>query len=407
MVIPDVWVAASRSLGLELSGFFAQKPRMMGQIDGVHVDVNSGDKIGIAASAPFPKDLGVGARVSGMEYLDFPTGDREFDARVFVLGSPLQTHPLLDAEMRRLLLDEAVRGIAVRRGSVWGGAAATCSAEELVAVVRRVARLALELATRADDSSRLARLRDRAVRDPLPAIRRASLWSLFDASSSAEARTAFLRALEDADPECRFLGALDLGVAGLYEMSRLTAESHGADLRLRANLHLLRELPEPKMKALFARLLEANQPVAFELARASGRAALARNGAMAGSDSGAERVVAAALGRMPVPFAESGLLEILDRRVAAAFEPGCFSVVAASLGAIGTPRSVPRLTELADDLEGRPSAELWAAARRIQARTGMHRLPGAISLTESPDGWLSDTASGDLSLVSGRSSTKH
>jgi hypothetical protein len=357
------------------------------------LDIDGGRRI--------PPGLQIGERQAALES-GVPTGDAEFDSRVWVEGDEAVVAGLLDDTARSLIREKLSRRATLRDGHL----ILTCPvgrADRLVGEIESGVALARRLVLPSDLPARLATI---AGADPIPAVRLRALQVLVARWPGSHAtRAARDAAIRDPDEEIRLVTAIELGAAGEGALADLAWSPQTSEQRaVRALRALASRVPAERIVALADDALRrGRRALASEaigaLGRAGGRLAVSRLCALAqGADFGAAVESVRALGTTADASAERALVALLgsgslDMRVAA--------VVA--LGQVGTAAAVSPLRGLVDvhplDVGLRKTAV--ASIALIQQRlTGA--APGQLSLASAEGGrltLLTDAPAGSPSLA--------
>ena len=332
-------------------------------------------------------------------------GDREFDRRAYIHGSPRVVHAVLDFETRRLI-GELINGrIPTGAPDAPLEARVAVSDGALRAEIPERAfhpggeHLPVALGTLLDAARRLvlpddvpARLADNVRNDPLPEVRLANLLTLAREYTTYIATQEALRAAcGDPDDEVRLRAALALGEEGREVLRQIASSIDVADGRsARAVRALGRHLTLDQAEAILRQALEAKRPGTAGAAVGSlgfiGGPAVVRALAAALSDESDDLVMAAAnaLGATGETAAESPLIAALDRD-----GPNVWPAIAEALGRVGTAAAVAPLRTMASrfpfDLGLRRASR--QAIAEIQSRlTGA--TPGQLALAVGDTGQL-------------------
>jgi hypothetical protein len=335
-------------------------------------------------------------------------GDREFDRRAYIHGSPRVVQAVLDAETRGLV-GELIAG-RIPTGDPTPGeplkARVAVSDGALRAEIPEPAfrpggeRLAGALRTLLSAAERLrlpddvpARLAENVRSEPVPAVRLANLLTLArEYPGYAVTGEALRAASRDPDDEVRLRAAIALGDDGRDVLSQMASSLDVADGgSARAVSALGEDLDVGEAGRILHRSLEAER-------RATARAAVAALGRAGGPevvepltavlrDEDDELVVAAAkaLGATGSAAAEPELIAALDRD-----GPTVWPAIAEALGRVGTAAAVAPLRTMASrfpfDLGLRRAAR--QAIAEIHSRlTGA--TPGQLALADEDAGRVS------------------
>jgi HEAT repeat protein len=333
-------------------------------------------------------------------------GDREFDRRVYIHGSPRVIHAILDSETRGLvgeLIDghiptgDSPEPLKARVAVSDGALRAEIPERAFSPGGRRLPGALLTLLTAArrlvlpDDLP--SRLAENVRTDPLPAVRLANLLTLTrEYPSYAVTREALRAALADADDEVRLRAAMVLGEDGYEVLRQIASSVDVADRRsARAVSALGSHLPREAAEGILHRALEAGRRATAAaavqvLGRLGGDAVVgALAAALADDDDELVVTTAAALGATGSPAAEAPLMAALDRD-----GPTVWPAIAEALGRVGTAAAVAPLRTMASrfpfDLGLRRASR--QAIAEIQSRlTGA--TPGQLALADGDAGQLS------------------
>jgi HEAT repeat protein len=347
-------------------------------------------------------------------------GDREFDRKAYVHGSPRVVHAILDAETRRLvgeLIDgristedpgEPLEGrVAVSDGALRAEIPESSfrpGGQRLPGALRTLLAAARRLVLPDDIPARLAH----SVRaDPLPEVRLANLLTLArEFPAYAATQEALRAACEDSDHEVRLRAALALGDDGREVLLGLASSAEADDRQTARAVSALGEHLAPEQaEQVLGQALRSKR-------RATARAAVAALGERGGSevvtalaaalveeDDELVEAVATALGATGEASAEAPLVAAFDRH-----GPAVWTAIAAALGRVGTAGAVAPLRTMASrypfDLGLRRASR--QAIAEIQSRlTGA--TPGQLALADGDAGQLSlaeEDAHGRVSVVS-------
>jgi HEAT repeat protein len=328
-------------------------------------------------------------------------GDSQFDGTFFLEGPARQVLALLDAEMRRLLIEANAEGrLEVSRGSL--------QVESLSdRQVPHVLPLLLEIGRRlAQPMDVLQRLTENAHRDDEPGVRLQNLLLLIRELPENQWTLEALRtACADPSPAIRLRAAKALGAEGRAVLLALAEGLADDTVSAEAVSTLERELPFERTEAILSHALRWRRlqtaRVCLDLLGSSGEAAAvdALAKVIGREKSELASAAALALGATGSPAAEQVLIEALLR------EEADLRVAAANaLGRVGSVAAVLPLEEAA----GRSwlDLDLRRATRQAIAEI-QSRLPGAspgqLSLAGTDTGQLSlaPDGAGHLSLAPG------
>ena len=333
-------------------------------------------------------------------------GDREFDQRAYIHGSPRVVHAVLDGKTRRLvgqLIDGRIPtretgGTLKARVAVSDGALRAEIRERTFQPGGRLLPDALRtLLTAAhrlvlpDDLP--ARLAENVQADPLPQVRLSNLLTLTREYPGYEAtKRALQSACKDTDDEVRLRAAMALGEEGHDVLRRIASSVDVADGRsARAVSALAERLNPEEAEAILESALAAGR-------RATARAAVQALGRIGGAgvvgplaaaleadDDDLVVAAAGALGATGDAAAEAPLIAALDRD-----GPAVWPAIAEALGRVGTAAAVAPLRTMAGrfpfDLGLRRASR--QAIAEIQSRlTGA--TPGQLALADGDAGQLS------------------
>jgi len=344
-------------------------------------------------------------------------GDREFDRRAYIHGSPRVVHAILDSETRGLV-GELIDGRIPPRGSgkalkarvsVSDGAlraeipekAFQPGGERLPDALRTLLEAARRL-TLPDDLP--ARLGENVRTEPLPQVRLANLLTLNREYPGYEAtREALRAACADSDGEVRLRAALVFGEEGrsvLQEIATRTDSDDGQAARAVAALGA--HLTCDEARGILQGALETRRPAtawaAVEVLGGIGGSAAVQPlaAALEAEDDKLVVAAAAALGATGDGAAEGPLIAALDRD-----GPGVWPAIADALGKVGTAAAVVPLRTMAGRFQfdlGLRRASRQAIAD-IQSRlTGA--TPGQLALADGGSGQLSLAEEGGEGRVS-------
>jgi HEAT repeat protein len=348
-------------------------------------------------------------------------GDREFDRRAYIHGSPRVVHAVLDDETRRLV-GELIGGrvpsadapeplkarVAVSDGALRAEIAegAFRPGRQGLPGALQTLLAAARLLVLPDDIP--ARLAENVRADPLAKVRLSNLLTLTREYPDYEAtQQALHAACRDRDDEVRLRAAVALGEDGRDVLLQIAVSAEAQDGQATRAVSALGEhLTRPRAEEVLRHSLEKKR-------RSTAAAAVTALGRIGGAeviDSLAAAleaeddtlVVAAAgsLGATGEPAAESPLIAALDRD-----GPTVWPAIAEALGRVGTAAAVAPLRTMASrypfDLGLRRASRQAIAA--IQSRlTGA--TPGQLALAGGDAGQLSlaeEDAHGWVSMEDG------
>jgi len=333
-------------------------------------------------------------------------GDRAFDDRAYIHGSPRVVHAVLDGETRRLV-GELIAGriptgpageplkarVAVSDGALRaeirerpfqpGGRRIPEALETLLVAARRL--------VLPDDIP--GRLAENVRTDPLATVRLSNLLTLTREYPDYEAtRTALRAAGEDEDDEVRLRAAIALGDEGHEILRQIAASTDVEDGRsARAVSALDAHLTGAEAKGILESSLAAGRPATARaavqaLGRIGGGEAIpALAAALEAEDDRLVVTAAGALGATGDTVAEAPLIAALDRD-----GPAVWPAIAEALGRVGTAAAVAPLRTMAGrfpfDL-GLRRASRQAIAEIKSRLTGA--TPGQLALADGDTGQLS------------------
>jgi hypothetical protein len=333
-------------------------------------------------------------------------GDRVFDQRAYIHGSPRVVHAVLDGETRRLvgeLIDgtiptgEAGQSLKARVAVSDGALRAEIPEKafqpggtQLPDALRTLLEAARRLVLPDDIPARLA---ENAETDPLATVRLSNLLTLIREYPDYEAtKTALRTACEDDADEVRLRAAIALGDEGHDVLRQIAASTEVADGRsARAVTALEEALTVDEAKAILESALAGRRRTTAQAAvkalGGGGGAEVVEPLAAALEVEDDQLVVAAAgaLGATGDAAAEAPLIAALDRD-----GPTVWPAIAEALGRVGTAAAVAPLRTMASrypfDLGLRRASRQSIA--EIQSRlTGA--TPGQLALADGDAGQLS------------------
>lgn len=352
-------------------------------------------RIVVAGSGP-PDLVAVRIRPESLLQLapESEIGDQAFDDAFFIEGPVRMAAALLDAEIRRLLLDlNRENRVEIHLG----GIRAEGSDEKVLSLLPRLLDIGQRLAQPMNVSQRLA---ENACKDPRPGVRLQNLLLLIrEQPRDAGIVEAFRAACSDPSPQIRLHAAQELGTEGHGVLLEIAESLVSDDLSAGAVSALGRGLPFERAQPLLNRAMKLSR---LETARAcldvigrSGDAAAV--GVLAKMLTGELAADAAqALGETGSPEAERPLLRVLQGD-----QNDLRRVTANALARVGSARAVLPLKELAE--HSRLDLDLRRAARQAVAeiQSRIHGSPGQLSLTGAEAGRLSlaQAEAGQLSIA--------
>lgn len=242
------WAELAQRLNLR----FEERLRVSGLWGGVYVeitrirdDLSQEPQTRILVNAPSPVTIDLRQRdwENKPEVRGCYTLDHRFDAFFEIVADEVEAVALLNFETRNLLIDTFLRGqVEIRDGVIHWTQPAFGTADQLQAIVRRLAKVALSLYW--GDRPAQERLMRNADGDRTHAIRLRNLRVLFTAFPGSEEARKIARTISpDYDPEARLAAATFLGdETSLTELAesnlvprrfRVSARRHLATLEAR------------------------------------------------------------------------------------------------------------------------------------------------------------------------------
>jgi hypothetical protein len=327
---------------------------------------------------------------------EIQAGDEPFDEAFFIEGPVQLVTAMLDAEVRRLLLEaNAEAEVEIRDGAV--------CAQASTAALPRILPLLLAIGQRLTQNLDVARrMADNARHDLLPEVRLRNLLVLARERPGEPVTSDALRAAcSDPDPQIRLRAAVELGAEGHEALLALAASTEDDDpWSSKAVAALGQHLPFERAKAILDQALRSRR-------LATARACLASLGrwraaavdelvkVLENEQDDLAAAAALALGETGEASAEPPLLRALE-----SYSPDVQIAAATALGRVGSVETVLPLQEAAEagDRDLRRAAH--QAIAEIQARL-QGAAPGQLSLaaTEAGQLSLSEAEAGQLSLA--------
>jgi len=346
-----------------------------------------------------------GVRIRGDDWKPFgareiEVGDWVFDTRFFVEGPERLVVRMLDAEMRRLLLEAGSKGdLEIREGTL-----------QVVALDHRlpeVLPILLELAQRFMRQSTNAApgLAANARRDPEPGVRLRNLIHLARDFRDEQLTHETLRAAcRDPSPQVRLQAGTALGAEGRDVLRELAEDAEGTiedAISSLAVAALGAELPLERVQAILRRSLRDRRiqtaRVCLErLGRSGDTTAVPTLAKILALEKDELAIAAAvALGITGDEAAEPPLIQALDRD-----DNGLGVAAANALAHIGSAASVLPLKEAARSGDQALRQAARQAVAEIQSRFHPGASPGQLSLAQAEAGQLSlaTDPAGQLSL---------
>jgi HEAT repeat protein len=403
----QAWRTAATSCGLQVvEAYSFGRPQLKARAGMVEVKFeaigNQAQSTRVVVLVPGPPDF---AEVAIRPHPRFSRGqeigigDAAFDNEFFIEGPMPLVLALLDAEMRRLLLEVGAKS---RLEISFGG----LQAESNPLILSFVLSLLLKIGERIDRSMDVPRrLAENAKGDPEARVRLQNLLVLArEFPGNPETLAALRAACPDPSVEIRLRAAKELGAEGRGVLFELAESLVDDTINAQAVSFLGRELPFERLKTLLNqslswRRLQTARACLEVLGQIGSAAAVEVLVTVLEHEYGELAPVAAeALAATGSPAAEPLLIRALGRR-----EPEELPVAAANvLGRIGSVQAVLPLKEAAE--RSSRDSELRRAAR--QAIAGIQsRLegasPGQLSLSGAEAGQLSlaEAEAGQLSMA--------
>ncbi len=325
-------------------------------------------------------------------------GDKSFDNTFVIEGSTRLVLALLDAEMRRLL----VQANGKNQLEIYFGRLRTeASDEEVLHILPLLLDLGQRFAQSIDVSRRLA---ENARLDPAAGVRLQNLLLLVREHPEDPATAEALRtSCSDVDPEIRLRAAKELGAEGRGVLLKLAESAGNDEVSAQAVSLLNEELPVERLTAILDQAVRGHRvQTALVCVEALGRkgdaASVGPLTKLVELEKGELAVASAqALGAIGSADAEPPLIQALQYE-----DTEIRTAAASSLGRVGSAAAVLPLKEAAE--HSWLDRDLRRAARQAIAEI-QSRLPGAtpgqLSLAGAETGQLSlaQDEAGQLSLA--------
>jgi len=410
------WEQVAAQLGLSLKHAWPSGYKLAGRLDGLAIQVRVAEERGahgieltIDAGGRIPRSLRIGAEnsMSRAVMTDLKVGDRAFDDAVRLSGPEPVLLAVLDAETRKLVMDNVVKKAVVQKGLI---KTLADKPETLVTAVPELIRTAQHLMITEDEVA--DRLAVNATNDPLVSVRLQNLRELVRRYSQgdlseARSKTLFRSLLESDDPELRFEAATALGDEGIGVVCELATHRHAPDrIRVRAISYLL-EQPSNRQQAIAVLetiVTSSGQPrpvlrfVVTALGKLRHTPALGWLHELAQEpDPYLSEVVATALGEIADPSSEQHLFALLQHA-----DTKTWSAVVQALRQVGTVDAIePLRLVVKQGVDRALRKQIEATITTIQARL-IGAEQGQLSVAATPDhkGALSpSTEPGDGALT--------